>query len=147
MFAQYFDYKDGELFWKAKTHPNSKMNIGDKAGTIRPDGYFRVQLFGKFYSVHRVVWEMFNTVIPKGMQVDHINSNTSDNRIENLQLVTHKQNQQRRTGSKGYQYCKGIIARPYRAHKRFNNKTYHLGCFGTACGAYMSNRMFFIGGY
>ena len=42
--------------------------------------------------VHRLVWEAFNGLIPEGMQVNHINENKSDNRLENLNLMTAVQN-------------------------------------------------------
>lgn len=41
---------------------------------------------------HRVIWELHNGPIPEGMQIDHINHIRSDNRIENLRLVTAKEN-------------------------------------------------------
>ena len=90
---------------------------------------------------HRLVWEEHNGKIPKGMEIDHINFNKHDNRIENLQLLTVKQNRQRRNGSKGYfrYYNK------YKATKTFNNVYYYLGLFGTPCGATMAHNTFFIG--
>ena len=42
--------------------------------------------------VHRIVWETFNGEIPEGMEIDHINTIRDDNRLENLRLVTHKEN-------------------------------------------------------
>ena len=93
MFKQYFEYRDGELYYKDKTSPFSRIVIGDKAGHIGAGGYFRVQLFGKKYLVHRIIWEMFNGEIPKGLQIDHINGIRDDNRIDNLRLVTNGQNQ------------------------------------------------------
>ena len=42
--------------------------------------------------VHRIVYTWFNGFIPNGLIVDHINNNKFDNRIENLQLLTPKQN-------------------------------------------------------
>ena len=35
---------------------------------------------------------MFKGLIPRCFEVDHINENKYDNRIKNLQLLTHKQN-------------------------------------------------------
>ena len=42
--------------------------------------------------VHRLVWEAFNGVIPRGMWVNHKNGDKGDNRLENLELVTPSQN-------------------------------------------------------
>jgi len=145
MFKQYFEYRDGELYYKAKTSPSSSINVGDKVGGKANDGYSRVQLFGKKYLVHRVIWEMFNGEIPKGKVIDHINNNSSDNRIENLQCITQTQNAQRIRTDKGYQFDGRNKLRPYMAQRGHNYIHYHLGYFGTACGAYMANRMFFIG--
>lgn len=42
--------------------------------------------------VQRIVWDAFNGPIPKDFEVDHINDIRTDNRLENLQLLTHKDN-------------------------------------------------------
>ena len=47
------------------------------------------------YKNHRKVWKSVYGEIPKGMVIDHINGNTLDNRIENLQCITQAQNIQR----------------------------------------------------
>ncbi|WP_293666520.1 NUMOD4 domain-containing protein [uncultured Parabacteroides sp.] len=55
-------------------------------------GYHVVSLKGKQYFVHRLVAEAF---IPNGDNkpcIDHINTITTDNRVENLRWVTHKEN-------------------------------------------------------
>ena len=62
---------------------------------IEKSGYQRVGLWknvGKWYLVHRLVYEAFVGDIPKGMQVNHINEIKSDNRLENLNLMTPKEN-------------------------------------------------------
>ena len=46
----------------------------------------------KDYLQHRFVYEVFKGLIPRFFEVDHINEIKSDNRIKNLQLLTHKQN-------------------------------------------------------
>lgn len=42
--------------------------------------------------VHRLVWETFNGPIPEGMEIDHINTIRDDNRLDNLRVVTPKEN-------------------------------------------------------
>lgn len=46
---------------------------------------------------HRVVWMAFNGPIPKGMNIDHINRIKTDNRLENLRLVTVYKNMKNKT--------------------------------------------------
>jgi hypothetical protein len=60
-------------------------------------GYRKVNLYlgkkMKTISAHRVVWSARNgTLIPPGMQIDHINNERSDNRPGNLNLVTRTEN-------------------------------------------------------
>ena len=50
------------------------------------------------YLVSRFVYECFNNnFIDKGLDIDHINGNKEDNRIENLQMITHRDNILKRT--------------------------------------------------
>lgn len=42
--------------------------------------------------VHRLVYEAFIGEIRDGMEIDHINTIRTDNRLENLRVVTHKEN-------------------------------------------------------
>ena len=59
-------------------------------------GYLKLLLhknsIRKTYSVHRLVWSAFNGPIPEGMQINHINEIKTDNRLENLNLMTPKEN-------------------------------------------------------
>ena len=45
-------------------------------------------------SVHRLVWEAFNGPIPGRLEINHKNLDRADNRLENLEMVTHQQNVQ-----------------------------------------------------
>lgn len=46
----------------------------------------------KAFKVHRKVIEAFRGPIPEGMQVNHKNGLTGDNRLENLEVVTPREN-------------------------------------------------------
>ena len=66
------------------------------AGSIQSKGYKQIFTFKdgkhKAYMVHRLIWETFMGPIPDGLEIDHINRNRTDNRLENLRVVTHKEN-------------------------------------------------------
>lgn len=59
-------------------------------------GYLIVHLHkdgkSKYYRLHRLVWEAFNGPIPEGMHVNHMNEKVEDCRLENLNLLTPKEN-------------------------------------------------------
>lgn len=46
----------------------------------------------KNFTLSRLVFETFSGVIPQGYQIDHINNDPTDNRLQNLQLLTASQN-------------------------------------------------------
>lgn len=84
----HFYYKDGLLIRKNDIKGTDKRS-GDIVGHCDSHGYLQFQMKGKNYLVHRVIWEMHNGPIPQGYQIDHINHVRTDNRIENLRLVTN----------------------------------------------------------
>lgn len=59
-------------------------------------GYYRISAVvnGKRLEckAHRLVWQYFFGDIPKGMQINHKNGKKDDNRPENLEVVTPKEN-------------------------------------------------------
>ena len=60
--------------------------------------------FGKKFFIHRLVWIHFgNNKDYNPLVIDHINNNSMDNRIENLSLLTIRQNLQ-----KGIDYWSNI---------------------------------------
>ena len=46
----------------------------------------------KHFLVSRLVFEGFCGKIPKNLQIDHINNDPTDNRLQNLQLLTRSEN-------------------------------------------------------
>lgn len=85
-----FQYADGQIISLFKT---AKYSVGDVVGHSRPDdGYVRIKFAQRMYFVHRLIWELHNGPIPESHEIDHINGDTRDNRIENLRLVTREQN-------------------------------------------------------
>lgn len=61
-----------------------------------PNGYERVGLYDKGRLKHRrvakLVYEAFVGPVPEGLEIDHLNGNNTDNRLENLRVCTHKEN-------------------------------------------------------
>lgn len=57
------------------------------------DGYLRIRgVNGCEKSVHRLVVKAFISDIPDRMEVNHKDGNKLNNRVENLEIVTHKRN-------------------------------------------------------
>ena len=144
----------GKLFWKersAKYFKNFKMSRKSwntqwagkealtaitrrKSGQIaRLDGY----VFNKNYHTHRIAWLIYYGEWPKN-QIDHINQDPTDNRIENLRDVTYAENNKNRTlqnnnttGYSGVSFYKHKRYKKYRARIRINNIEKHLGYYDT----------------
>lgn len=106
---EYFDYRDGHLYWKERSLSDFKSErlrdvwnsrfAGKRAGGINPSGYVRVSITyrGKCrsYMAHRLIWAWHYDEWPK-KDIDHIDHNPSNNRIENIRSVTRAQNQRNR---------------------------------------------------
>lgn len=61
-------------------------------GTFCDSGYIAYTINNKYWLGHIIVWEAFNGEKEDGKVLNHINGNKHDNRLSNLELVTHKQN-------------------------------------------------------
>lgn len=64
--------------------------------------------------VHRVVWEAFNGKIPPGYEINHKDENRLNNKLDNLELLTHRDNINYGLHNKKQRYAqpkrKGVIA-------------------------------------
>ena len=99
---------DGKKFYKHPVFSNYAANKNGKVINVKTGriirmadngiGYLRFVICDKklerpkAYLHHRFVYEVFKETIPPHLEIDHINNVKTDNRIKNLQLLTHKQN-------------------------------------------------------
>ncbi len=94
---------------------------------------------------HRHIWRQLKGEIPDGYEIDHINGNKHDNRIENLQCITKADNLARKIGKRWIYSPSTNKIRPYKAQRHIDGKTRHVGYYGTPCGAYMASNTNNIG--
>ena len=86
IFTNYAASKEGEIL-NVKTGRILKKNLTDQ-------GYYQFKVTDKKlikpknYYIHRFEWECVKGVIPEGFVIDHIDSVKTNNKIENLQLLT-----------------------------------------------------------
>lgn len=75
---------------------------------------------GKSTTVHGLVWAAHMGARGQGMDIDHINGVASDNRIENLRVVTHRENSINSTRPRGANSRRGVSYLPSRkGHKKW----------------------------
>ena len=86
-----FEYRDGTLYWRGVTHPNKSRWIDKPAGSIHKTGYRHITWMGKVHKAHRLIFLMHHGYLPP--EVDHINRDRQDNRIENLRAANRSENQ------------------------------------------------------
>lgn len=129
---QLFDYEDGFLL--NKKH-RGKSKKGERIGFVNHYGYRVSRIDMEKFYVHRLIWVFHNGTLD-GLDVDHIDGNRDNNKIENLRLVTSQKNNQnikkaKRTNALG---VLGVSMKfgKYCAQISFNKKVKHLGLFDTA---------------
>lgn len=105
---------------------NNKVRIGDVAGGLDAKGYVCLRLLGEMQKAHRLAWLYVYGSLPTG-EIDHINHNPSDNRIDNLRDVSKAVNQQNQKNPHGVQKDRGRFIAIIRA----NGERFYLGCFGS----------------
>jgi hypothetical protein len=116
-----FSYQDGELIRKGKV-----------AGSINKRGYRCIYLDTKIYKAHRLIFLYHHGYLPE--QVDHVDGNKLNNRIENLRAANNSVNMMNRglmknntSGSKGVFWCKDY--QKWRVAVRINKKLRSFGRF------------------
>ena len=130
LLRELFSYDDGKLIWRVSL--SKRVKPGDHAGYChKRNSYRELMVQRKRYAEHRCVWVWHNGAIPDGLVVDHINNDRTDNRIENLRLLTTRQNKSRRGKVKpdqqGLPTCISKARRQYYVRISRNGKQHYLG--------------------
>ena len=99
----------------------------------RTDGYAAVKVNGRKLLAHRIIYAIIHGEMPEG-EIDHIDGDRMNNRIENLREVSKSENQhnskKRKDNSSGFP---GVIwhaqCRKWQAQICVDNQKIHLGYF------------------
>jgi hypothetical protein len=137
-----YDSESGIVTRKVTTSAQAKA--GTTCECKDQAGYFRVKIRGESYSLHRIVWLMHYGNWPE-YEIDHIDGNKQNNRIENLRDVPRSVNCQNlkrplKNGTSGYLGVT-FVRGNYKSQVMVNGKRKQLGGFVTpeeAFAAYLS---------
>ena len=86
-----YDREAGKLFWKVAT--SRRIKVGREAGSIDTEGYRIVEIDGKKYKVHRLIFLIEHGYLPEF--IDHKDSNPLNNHISNLRECSEDFHNQR----------------------------------------------------
>lgn len=117
-----------------------KCRAGNAIGTVMGNGYIRITLRGRNYLAHRLAWFYMNEEWPPE-QIDHINGQRDDNRIENLRCATPHQNAHNKASTRP----DGVVGvspqrGKYVATIGVRGKRHYLGSFSTYEAAVRARR-------
>jgi len=103
-------------------------------------GYCIVKAGGKRYYYHRLVWQLYyNKMIPENYEIDHIDGNKLNNKIENLRIVSSRENKQNQVVHRnGHLYGCYFSKKTGKwvALIRINGKRINLGAYSTELHAH-----------
>ena len=130
LLRERFDYdaEIGHLINK-KNMRGRGGGIGSIVGKLHHAGYRQVKFNGQLYSEHNLIWMWYyGEEIPSHLEVDHIDNDRDNNRIENLRLVSHSDNQMNRRDTKengkfghNYYYRNGLPV-PDEVREEYNKR-------------------------
>ncbi len=159
------DAETGKLYWRPRTLDmfghckwperqcaswNGRL-ANKEALSVLFEGYKVGAIFDRNLRAHRVIWAMVHGAWPAD-QIDHINHDRSDNRIENLRCVTRSENMKNFSKSKantsgvtGVYWNKGNENwnkgnENWNVSITINGKSKHIGCFTDKADAIVARK-------
>jgi len=129
-----FDYDEatGLLLWRRRDDIGPGFNgrfAGKRAGSLS-DRYWRVMVDHRNFTYHRVIWKFVYGTEPSS-EIDHINGDTSDNRIANLREGDRWLNAKNRSPTRGRSLPKGVRLQKYCKNYQAYIVRQRLGYFST----------------
>ena len=130
-----FKYEDNKMYRLSKKH-NKWTCCNDVKLDSR--GYIRIRINKKLYQLHRIIYKYHNEdwdlTYSYNNEIDHININPLDNKIENLRVVNNSQNLKNRNKFKNCSSkYKGVSwykpTNKWRADILIDGKRKYLGYF------------------
>ena len=129
-----YDPSSGAFRWR-ESRSGIVGGAGSVAGAPDGQGYRQIGIDGRLYREHRLAW-MWVTGSWPADDLDHINGDRSDNRIENIRPATRSQNnangrrpKDNTSGHKGVSFDKK--RQRWHAYVSKNYKRCHVGYFET----------------
>lgn len=87
-----YDPDTGIITWNEPPRYKPQLK-GKPAGHPNNHGYIKIIFRGQGYNASRIAWKLhYREDPPRDREIDHINRDRADNRIENLRLVDGSQN-------------------------------------------------------
>jgi len=136
----YYSKDTGLFFWRNQRRP--AINPWDQAGNRNVRGYVQLTINQFNYLAHRLAWLYVNGEWPSE-QIDHIDTDKSNNRWANLREATASENQQNQRSapkSKESSRLLGVswskASRKWTAQIKLNGKKIYLGLFDSEQAAH-----------
>lgn len=132
------------LRWKKVGVYTSKVEVGDVAGTLkqRQRGryvykHWEVHLKGEFYMAHRIVYVLHHKLINNEFHVDHVDHDSTNNKIDNLRNVSRGVNMRNMrvfvtnsSGVTGVRLCGGRYSAFWSQGGRQSTKSFSVNKYG-----------------
>ena len=135
----HYNPNSGVFTWRASSRRGWN---GKRAGWVDEQGYLYIKIAGTLRPAHRLAWLYMTGAWPPSGYIDHIDTDPSNNRWENLRDATKRTNQEnrRRPGRRNKAGFLGVSPNGDRwsASIVSHRNKHHLGTFDTPQEAHVA---------